>query len=129
MAILDLGILSSGVPKISFGFDDPETFNTVYFQNKSGTLAYLSDLSAKADLSSLSSYLPLSGGQLNGDLSVGTGVQLFNEAGGGVITISDGSSNQTFYQHNKIGTPNGNLYFPAASIPEQDETIATQEWT
>lgn len=94
-------------------------------------IAYENDvssaLSAKADISALSSYLPLSGGQLNGVLSVGTGVQVFNEADGGVVTISDGSSNQTFYQHNKVGTPNGNLYFPV-SIPEQDETIATQEY-
>jgi len=77
---------------------------------------------------SLESYLPLSGGNVNGNLSVGSGVELFNEADGGVVKISDGSSSQTFYQHNKIGTPNVNLYFPAASIPEQDETIATQEY-
>ena len=60
-------------------------------------IAYRRDIdnavSGKADLSSLSSYLPLSGGQLNGVLSVGTGVQLFNEADGGVVKISDGSSN------------------------------------
>ena len=84
-----------------------------------------SAISAKADLSALSSYLPLSGGNVNGNLSVGSGVELFNEADGGVIRVSGGSSSQTFYQHNKIGTPNVNLYFPAASTPEQDETIAT----
>lgn len=50
-------------------------------------------LSSKADARSLSNYLPLSGGQVNGNLSVGTGVQLFNEADGGVVKISDGSSN------------------------------------
>lgn len=84
-------------------------------------------LSSKADARSLSNYLPLSGGQVNGSLSVGTGVELFNEADGGVVRISDGSSSQTLYQHNKIGTPNGNLYFPA-SIPTEDETLATQEY-
>lgn len=52
MASLSFGVLSSGVPKISFGIDDPETFNTVYFQNKNGTVAYLSDLS---------NYLPFNG--------------------------------------------------------------------
>jgi hypothetical protein len=52
LATLDFGIISSGVPKMSFGIDDPETFKTVYFQNKSGTLAYLSDLS---------NYLPFDG--------------------------------------------------------------------
>lgn len=85
-------------------------------------------LSSKAEARSLSNYLPLSGGQVNGSLSVGSGVELFNEADGGVLRISNGSDNETFYQHNKIGTPNVNLYFPAASIPEQDETIATQEY-
>lgn len=45
LATLNFGILSSGVPKMSFGIDDPETFNTVYFQKKNGTVAYLSDLS------------------------------------------------------------------------------------
>ena len=85
-------------------------------------------LSSKAEARSLSNYLPLSGGQVNGSLSVGSGVELFNEADGGVLRISNGSDNETFYQHNKIGTPNVNLYFPATSIPEQDETIATQEY-
>ena len=73
-------------------------------------------------------YLPLSGGQVNGALSVGNGVELFNEADGGVVRISNGNANETFYQHNKIGTPNGNLYYPV-SIPEQDEVVATREWT
>lgn len=41
---------------------------------------------------SLENYLPLSGGHVNGNLSVGDGVELFNEADGGVVKISDGSS-------------------------------------
>ena len=89
------------------------------------------EMSAYVDskVSSLAdAYLPLSGGQISGDLSVGAGVELFNEADGGVVRVSGGSFSQTFYQHNKIGTPNVNLYFPAASTLEQDEIIATQEW-
>lgn len=42
---------------------------------------------------SLENYLPLSGGQVNGNLSVGTGVELFNEADGGVLRISNGDAN------------------------------------
>jgi len=41
---------------------------------------------------SLENYLPLSGGQVNGSLSVRTGVELFNEADGGVVRVSNGSS-------------------------------------
>ena len=59
-------------------------------------IAYRRDIdgavSAKADLSVLAGYLPLSGGQVNGSLSVRTGVELFNEADGGVVRVSNGSS-------------------------------------
>lgn len=99
---------------MSFGIDDPETFNTVYFPNKSGTLACLSDLSA---------YLPLSGGQINGSLSVGTDVVFDQDLGGGMVLVSDGHGNQTYYRENFIGTPHGNLYFPS-DIPEWEQYLA-----
>jgi len=51
-----------------------------------------SAISGKADVEYFNNYLPLSGGQVNGALSVGTGVQMFNEVDGGVVTVSNGRS-------------------------------------
>ncbi len=115
LATLNFGVLSSGVPKISFGIDDPETFNTVYFQNKSGTVAYQSDLSA---------YLPLSGGTITGYLSVGNQIVFEYDLGGGHMILTDGQGqNSTCYQRTLIATPYGNLYFPV-DIPEQEQYLA-----
>ena len=55
------------------------------------------ELSGKADANDLSAYLPLSGGQINGNLSVGNNVVFEHDLGGGILKVSDGQGNWTWY--------------------------------
>ncbi len=90
-------------------------------------LAYRNEVSAKADLSALAGYLPLSGGQVNGFLSVGNDVVLEYDLGGGIVKVADGNGNYTYYQGNWISHNNSTFYFPQTPAPI-DYTLATQEW-
>lgn len=87
-----------------------------------------SQISGKADLSALGGYLPLSGGNVDGYLSVGNNVVLEHDLGGGVVRLSDGNGNWTYLQGNRISNNGSNFYFPLPPYPD-DYTLATQEWT
>lgn len=45
----------------------------------------------------LSAYLPLSGGTITGNLSVGNNVVFEQDLGGGILKVSDGQGNWTWY--------------------------------
>lgn len=73
----------------------------LWFPDENGTLATkewaYGELSGKVDSNDLSAYLPLSGGQINGNLSVGTGVVFEQDLGGGILKVLDGQRNWTWY--------------------------------
>lgn len=133
MAALDFGVLSSGVPKISFGIDDPETFNTVYFQNKSGTLAYLSDLS---------DYLSISGGVMYGTIEFSPDSDWEHDLGYKLIQLNPTGENwqmlfgvnddngQPYVAHNGSETGSGayHQYSWKLWFPDENGTLATQEY-
>lgn len=86
------------------------------------------EISGKADTTALANYLPLSGGNVDGYLSVGNNVVLEYDLGGGVVRVSDGNGNWTYIQGNWISNNGSNFYFPLPPYPD-DYTLATQEWT
>lgn len=118
---------------MSFGIDDPETFNTVYFQNKSGTVAYQSDLS---------DYLSISGGVMYGTIEFSPDTDWEHDLGYKLIQLNrtgeywqalfavNDDNGQPYVAHNGSETGSGayNQYTWKLFFPDENGTLATQEW-
>lgn len=134
LATLNFGVLSSGVPKMSFGIEDPETFNTVYFQKKNGTVAYLSDLS---------DCLSISGGVMYGTIEFSPDSDWEHDLGYKLIQLNPTGENwqalfgvdddygQPYVAHNGSETGSGpyHQYSWKLWFPDENGTLATREWT